>query len=220
MLLANYLYKSPARYLSPVSTATVATTLPGPSSRAIWSAPTRLRPVDVPAKTPSSFAARRAIARPSSSSIALASSNDPSTRCGGQKPAAVPSTRCGPPLPAVRNGEVDGSSAMMRVAAPSLPQGGRDADQHARRAHRADERIDAADLFDQLAADIGIAIQCVGVVELIGPERVRILCQLGDSGLEAIEQRRRHLSSLARHDLEVGAEGAHRVEFLHREGVR
>ena len=58
----------------PIASATVATTLPGPSSRTSCSAPTRLRPDDVPAKMPSSFAARLAIARASASSIARASS--------------------------------------------------------------------------------------------------------------------------------------------------
>ena len=66
--------RSPARYFSPVSTATVATRWPAPSSRASWSAATTLRPVEMPAKMPSSFASRRAIARASSSSMARASS--------------------------------------------------------------------------------------------------------------------------------------------------
>src|SRR6266699_1489396 len=51
-------YKSPDRYLSPVSTATVATVCPGPSSRAICSAPTTFKPLEVPTKIPSSRASR------------------------------------------------------------------------------------------------------------------------------------------------------------------
>ena len=56
------------------STATVTTLRPGPSSAAYWSAATTFNPVEMPAKMPSSFASRRAIARASSSSIARASS--------------------------------------------------------------------------------------------------------------------------------------------------
>src|ERR1700688_3832553 len=56
-------YRSPARYLKPVSTATVATVLPRPSSCASCSAAVTLRPEDVPANIPSSFARRRAISR-------------------------------------------------------------------------------------------------------------------------------------------------------------
>src|SRR5688572_8768155 len=101
-----------------------------------------------------------------------------------------------------------------------LLQGIRHTHQHTRRSYRADECVDAADLLDQFAADASIAIQCVGIVELIGPKGVRVPCQFGDSGLEAIEQCRRNLTSIARHDLEVGTKGPHCVEFLDRESVR
>ena len=47
---------------------------PGPARAPASSAAATFRPLDVPAKIPSSLAARRAIARPSSSSIARASS--------------------------------------------------------------------------------------------------------------------------------------------------
>ena len=76
-----------------------------------------------------------------------------------------------------------------------------------------------SDLLDELAPDVGVAVEGIGVVELIGPEVVRILHQLRDARLEAIEQRRRHLAAVARHDLEVGAERAHGVELLLRERV-
>ena len=66
--------QSPARYFSPESTATVATTWPERSSRASFTAATTLSAVDVPAKIPSSFARRCAIARASVSSTARASS--------------------------------------------------------------------------------------------------------------------------------------------------
>src|SRR5689334_8653354 len=66
--------RSPARYFSPLSTATVAATLPGPSSPAIRTAAAMFRPLDVPTNMPSSRARRRAMARPSASSTARASS--------------------------------------------------------------------------------------------------------------------------------------------------
>jgi hypothetical protein len=39
-------------------------------------------------------------------------------------------------------------------------------------------------------------------------------CQFGDAGFEAVEQRGRYFSSIARHDFEVRAESAHGVKFL------
>src|SRR5581483_12164668 len=68
------LKRFPAKYFKPESTTTVATVLPGPISFAIFTAAAMLRPLDVPTRMPSSRASRRAIARPSASSIARASS--------------------------------------------------------------------------------------------------------------------------------------------------
>ena len=51
---------SPCR---PESTATVTTTLPGPNSRATWTAAATFRPLDVPTSTPSSRARRRAMSQ-------------------------------------------------------------------------------------------------------------------------------------------------------------
>lgn len=73
-------YRSPARYFSPESTATVATTLPGPNSRAISRAATTFSAEEVPANTPSSFPSRRAIARASDSFTVPASSWTPGVR--------------------------------------------------------------------------------------------------------------------------------------------
>src|SRR6185437_7513114 len=69
-----YRYKSPAKYLKPLSTATVATVLPRPSSCASCSAAVTFSPDDVPANIPSSFANRRAISRAAPSSTVRASS--------------------------------------------------------------------------------------------------------------------------------------------------
>ena len=55
-------YSSPDRYLSPESTWIVATRAPSPSRRATARAAVMLAPVDGPDQTPSSRAARRAIA--------------------------------------------------------------------------------------------------------------------------------------------------------------
>ena len=101
-----------------------------------------------------------------------------------------------------------------------LLQGSRNAHQHARRPHRADKRVHAADLVNELAADASVAVERIGIVELIGPKGVGISCQFGDSGFETVEERRRHFPSIARHNLEVGTKGPHRVEFLYRECVR
>ncbi len=119
-------------------------------------------------------------------SIALASSNDPSIRCGGRKPAAVPSTRCGPLFPAVRTGEVAGSSAMMRVAAPACRRRSRHrpACPRCRRPRRTHRRGRSGRL---IRGRYWLAFECVGVVGLICPERIRIFCELGDPGLEAVE---------------------------------
>src|SRR5438309_8980313 len=59
------MYKSPDRYLNPLSTATVTTVCPEPISLAICSAPATLSPVLVPAKMPSRRASSHAIRRPS-----------------------------------------------------------------------------------------------------------------------------------------------------------
>ena len=59
--------------------------------------------------------------------------------------------------------------------AAALAQRARHAAQHAAGADRAAERVDAAaGLLQQLAADAGVAVDRVLVVELIGPERVRL----------------------------------------------
>src|SRR5271169_2615330 len=112
-------YKSPARYLKPLSTATVATVLPRPSSCANCNAAATFNPDEVPANIPSSFANRRAISRAAPSSTVRTSSKSPSFKCGGLKPAAIPSTRCAPPFPVVSTGEPTGSSATMRALHPA-----------------------------------------------------------------------------------------------------
>ena len=66
---------------------------------------------------------------------------------------------------------------------------------------------------------LGVALQRVVVVELIGEEGARLGLQLGDARAEPIEQRRRHRAAVARHHLDVGAERPHRLDLLAREGV-
>jgi len=76
--------RSPARYFNPVSTATVATTLAGPNSRASCTAAAMFSALDVPTSRPSSRARRFAMSRASASSTHRASSNGrfpPSRRC-------------------------------------------------------------------------------------------------------------------------------------------
>jgi len=116
---AHSRYKSPARYLNPVSTATVATVLPLPSSRANCNAAATFKPDDVPANIPSSLANRRAISRAAPSSTVRTSSKSPSFKCGGRNPAAIPSTRCAPPFPLVSTGDDAGSKATMRALHPA-----------------------------------------------------------------------------------------------------
>ena len=60
----------------------------------------------------------------------------------------------------------------MPGAAAAGAKRARHAGQHAAGADRAAEHVDAAGLFEQLATDFGVAVERVGVVELIGPERV------------------------------------------------
>ncbi|KAL4406738.1 hypothetical protein CABS03_11177 [Colletotrichum abscissum] len=86
----NYSYRVPLVYLRPVSQATVTTTLPGPSSLAKDRAPTTLSPVEVPVKSPSSFASLRHMARASSSGYARASSYKVSSSNGGTNPGLIP----------------------------------------------------------------------------------------------------------------------------------
>ena len=57
----------------------------------------------------------------------------------------------------------------------------RHADQHARGADGAAEDVDRPDLLQQLDADLAVAVQRIGVVELIGPERARLLLQRRDT---------------------------------------
>src|SRR5205085_4397596 len=104
-------YKSPARYLSPLSTATVTTVCPAPISRASCSAATTLSPVDVPANRPSCRANVHAIRRASASSIARVSLTSLRSNCGGTNPGATPSTPCRPGALPESTAAVAGSSA-------------------------------------------------------------------------------------------------------------
>ena len=106
--------------LEPVSQATVTTVLPAPSSTARRIAPATFSPVEVPASRPSSAASRRAIARPSASSIDRTSSYRSGSRRGGMNPMPVPSTPCVPGSPPEMTAVVAGSKMTIRVSAPAL----------------------------------------------------------------------------------------------------
>ena len=100
-------------------------------------------------------------------------------------------------------------------AAAAFAQRARHAAQHAAGPHRAAVRVEpAAGLLEQLAADAGVAVERVGVVKLIGPERVRLGRQLRDRFLEALEERGRHLAAVARHHPQLRAERAHRLQLF------
>ena len=108
----------------------------------------------------------------------------------------------------------------MRAWHTAALQRRRDAGDHPAGADRAAERVDpAAGLLDQLAADSHVALKRILVVELIGPERVALGQHPLDLGAHRVEQRRRDLPAVARHDEQVGAEGPHRVELLLRESI-
>jgi hypothetical protein len=65
-----------------------------------------------------------------------------------------------------------------------------DATQHAAGANGAAEGVErTVGLFQEFASDAGVSVDRIRVVELIGPERVRLGREPGDLFLESFEQR-------------------------------
>ena len=132
----------------------------------------------------------------------------------------MPSTRCGPPCPCVSIGDDAGSSATIRAAQPPAFSARDTPAQHPAGADRAAERVDpAAGLLDQLAADPHVAANRVGVVELIGPERVALGEHPLDLGAHPSNSGGVIFPPSLGDDEQIGAEGAHGIELLLRERI-
>src|SRR5262245_35068498 len=102
------------RYLKPVSTASVTITASGPRRAARRCAPTTFAPVEIPARTPSSFASRLVISTAASSSIGSTWSTRPGSQCGITKPDH-PWMRNGPDSPPPIAADEAGSCPWMKT---------------------------------------------------------------------------------------------------------
>ena len=179
----------------------------------------RWRPEVWPAKRPSRRASSRAAANASSSLTAAISSARSSRAPGGTNPTPIPSSRCPPSGPPDRFRDVAGSTATQRTdgsrrfSNPATPE------KQPPVPTPMTKPSNAVEPLDDLPAECPVCRGVAGIDELLRPPRVGLAGELGDPGLEAVEQLGRHLAAVALQHLDLRPERAHRPDLLRREAV-
>ena len=187
-----------------MSTATVATVLPGPSSWASCSAAVTFRPLEVPANIPSSFARRaRHLARGSFFYradfivVAVFQMRRPET-CGDSFNAVWASFSGSERR---RSGRLERYDA--GVASRFFKRAG-NAHEHPGGAYAATKGGQGcARLFGQFPADGHVPAKRIGIVELIGVEGGRLLCQFFGAAFHFLVKLGDKFAVLSRKNFEV-----------------
>ena len=93
--------------------------------------------------------------------------------------------------------------------APRVVERARHPHQHPGGSRRPAEGVDGPDLLDQLHPDLAVPVERVGVVELVGPEGIRLPEEFLHPGVHSLKQTHIDLAIFTRYDFDVRAEYAH-----------